>query len=164
MSINRAILMGNLGKDPELRYTSSQMAICSFSIATNERKKDAQSGQWVDHTEWHNIVVFGKVAENCGKYLKKGRQALIEGSIRNRKWQDKEGKDRYTTEIIAQNVVFVGGGRDAGASSGMEMDQSAPSSFGGAPSSGRDLVESLPSAESLTSGSTSSFNSDDIPF
>ena len=167
MSITRVILLGNLGKDPEVRYTSSQMAVSSFSIATNERKKDSATGQWTDHTEWHNIVTFGKTAENCAQYLKKGRQVLVEGSIRSRKWQDKEGKDRYITEIVAQNIVFVGGGKEAGRGGSMSVDNT-PSS------GGRELVESLPAADSLTGGSltggssesggSSSFNSDDIPF
>ena len=91
MGINKVMLLGNLGKDPEVRYTPQQMAICQFSLATGERKKDT-NGQWVDHTEWHNIVVFGKTAENCARFLKKGRQAFIEGRIRTRKWQDKEGR------------------------------------------------------------------------
>src|SRR5262245_22644014 len=105
MSVNRAFLLGNLGRDPELRYTPSQVAVCTFSIATSDRRKD-QSGNWVDQTEWHNIVVFGNSAENCQKFLKKGRQAFVEGRIQTRKWQDKEGKDRWTTEIIAERVQF----------------------------------------------------------
>ena len=158
MGVNKVMLLGNLGKDPEVRYTNQQMAICSFSIATGERRKD-QSGQWVDHTEWHNIVTFGKTAENCSQYLKKGSQAFIEGSIRTRKWQDKEGKDRYTTEIIAQTVQFVGS-KSGGKSSGYSVETESSSS-----GSGRDLVESLPSADAVASGGGgASFDDDDIPF
>ena len=160
MSVNKVILLGNLGKDPELRYTAGQMAIASFSVATNERKKD-QSGQWVDHTEWHNVVVFGKTAENCANFLKKGRQAYIEGSIRTRKWQDKEGKDRYTTEILANTVQFIGGakgegaGRAAGAS--MNADDSPPPS-----------MPNLPTADAVAASGggapAAAFSDDDIPF
>lgn len=164
MAINKVILLGNLGKDPELRYTPQQMAICSFSLATGERKKDP-SGQWVDHTEWHNIVTFGRTAENCSKFLKKGRQAFIEGKIRTRKWQDKEGKDRWTTEILADQVQFVGG-RGEGAESGGDY---------GHESASENVLAGIPTADSLpkvanggSRGSVSSepvtFDDDDIPF
>lgn len=155
MGINKAILLGNLGKDPELRYTNSQMAVCSFSLATGERRKD-QSGKWVDHTEWHNIICFGKTAENCSNYLKKGRQVFVEGRIQTRKWQDKEGRDRWTTEIIASTVQFVGA-RDS-QQNGMTSGDAA-----GAASAG--LVESLPSADALAASAENiSFDDDDIPF
>ena len=165
MSVNKVMLLGNLGKDPELRYSPQQVAVCHFSLATNERRKD-QSGNWVDHTEWHNIVTFGKTAENCAQYLKKGRQAFVEGSIRSRKWQDKEGKDRYTTEILAQIVQFVGGSRDAGKGAPIAEPTSEEAA------AGRELVESLPSADSLASGSGAggstntggAIEDDDIPF
>jgi single-strand DNA-binding protein len=101
MSVNKAILLGRLGKDPELRMTSSQTAVCNFSLATTERHKEGEK------TEWHNVIAFGKTAENCGKYLVKGSQVHIEGKIQTRKWQDKEGKDRYTTEILANSVTFL---------------------------------------------------------
>ena len=160
MGVNKVMLLGNLGKDPELRYTPNQTAVCSFSLATGERRKD-QSGNWVDHTEWHNIITFGKTAENCSQYLKKGGQAFVEGRIQTRKWQDKEGKDRYTTEIVASTVQFVGSRRDAGAAA----SPSSPDEM----SAGRDLVSSLPSADALAAsagGSTESvpFDDDDIPF
>jgi single-strand DNA-binding protein len=106
MSLNKVLLIGRLGKDPELRVTSSQMPVANFSLATNERRKD-QSGNWNEHTEWHNIVTFGKTAENCSQYIKKGSLVYIEGAIHTRKWQDKEGKDRYTTEITANSVQFL---------------------------------------------------------
>jgi single-strand DNA-binding protein len=157
MGINKVILLGNLGKDPELRYSAQQTPVCSFSLATGERRKD-QSGNWVDHTEWHNIVTFGKTAENCAQYLKKGRQAFIEGSVRTRKWQDKEGKDRYTTEIIAQNVQFIGGSRD------VSKAPVAAEANSEEVSAGRELVDSLPSAETLQSNSNAAIEDDDIPF
>lgn len=105
--VNKAILIGNLGRDPEVRYTQSGTAVANFSLATTERTK--KDGEWVDHTEWHNIVTFGKIAENCGKYLTKGASAFVEGRIQTRKWTDKEGKERQTTEIVAQNIQFLGG-------------------------------------------------------
>jgi single-strand DNA-binding protein len=160
MAVNKVILIGNLGKDPEVRYTGNQMAVARFSLATSERRKDA-SGNWGEHTEWHNIVTFGKTAENCSKYLKKGRQAYIEGSIRTNKWQDKEGKDRYTTEIIANTVQFIGGrGEGGGAYQGQNDDQ-GPSVFDSLHS-----ADSLPGAAAANSGAMGgvTFDDDDIPF
>jgi len=107
--VNKVILIGNLGRDPEVRYTQSGTAVCSFSLATTERTKSG--GEWTDHTEWHNIVIFGKSAENVEKYLNKGSSVYIEGRIQTRKWQDKEGNDRTTTEIIGNTIQFLGGGR-----------------------------------------------------
>lgn len=151
MSVNKVILLGNLGKDPEVRYTPQQTAIGTFSIATTERRKDS-SGNWTDHTEWHNIVCFGKTAENCQKYLKKGRQVFIEGRLQTRKWQDKEGNNRYTTEIVAGDVRFVGGSRgEAASSSGGDFAESAPADNGG----------SMPPAGAPPAVN---FEDDDIPF
>ncbi|MEQ1565370.1 MAG: single-stranded DNA-binding protein, partial [Myxococcota bacterium] len=107
MSVNKVILVGNLGGDPESRTTGSGMVVATLRIATSERRKD-DGGQWTDHTEWHRVVCFGKVAENVGRFLKKGRQVYIEGKIRTRKWQDKDGNDKYTTEVLADQVVFLG--------------------------------------------------------
>ena len=100
MSVNKVILIGNLGKDPEIRYTTGGEAVANFSIATNEKWKD-KSGQKQEKTEWHNIVVWGNKAEFVAKHLGRGCTAYIEGSIQTRKWQDRDGKDRYTTEIKA---------------------------------------------------------------
>jgi single-strand DNA-binding protein len=115
MALNKVMLIGNLGRDPEIRYTQNQMAVCNLNLATGERKKD-ESGNWVEHTEWHRVVTYGKTAENCGQYLKKGRSVFVEGRLRTNKWKDKEGNDRYTTEIIANTVQFLGG-KDASAGS-----------------------------------------------
>ena len=120
MSLNKVLLIGNLGKDPELRFTPSGRAVARFPVATSEQWTD-QSGQKQDRTEWHNIVVWGKQAETCGQYLSKGRQVFIEGSVRSRQYDDKEGQKRYITEIIAQRVQFLGGGgggRGEGAGAG----------------------------------------------
>jgi single-strand DNA-binding protein len=151
MSFNKALLLGNLGKDPETRMTQGGgMAVCNFSLATSSRRKDA-SGTWVDQTEWHNIVCFGKTAENAQKYLKKGSQALIEGKIQTRKWQDKEGKDRYTTEIVADTVTFVGSRAQQGASTSSNMTSDKP------------MVESV-SASEAAAAVAEPFQEDDIPF
>jgi len=108
MSLNRVLILGHLGADPELRYTQGGTPVCNLRVATNDRRKDA-NGEWVDQTEWHAVVVFGKVAENCSKFLAKGRQVFVEGKLQTRKWQDQEGKDRYKTEIVAFAVQFIGG-------------------------------------------------------
>ena len=107
--INKAIIVGALGKDPEIRYTASGSAVASFSVATNEQWKDKQTGEKKERTEWHNITVFGKLAEICGEYLKKGSQVYLEGKIQTDKWQDQNGQDRYTTKIIANEMQMLGG-------------------------------------------------------
>lgn len=165
MSVNKAILVGHLGKDPELRYTQNQHPVCSFSIATNDRRKD-QSGEWTDHTEWHNIVVWGKVAENCSRYLKKGRQVYIEGRLQTRKWQDKEGRDRYTTEIVAQTVQFLGSkGSGAGGDFAEGPHAGSGTAGGVAGGSGASLVEAVTTpADKISAAPEVSFEDDDIPF
>ena len=158
MGVNKVILLGNLGKDPELRYTAGQTAVCTLNLATGERRKDP-SGNWVDHTEWHSVVTFGRTAENCSQYLKKGRQVFVEGRIQTRKWQDKEGRDRYSTEVIASNVQFVGG---TGRSSGDARPEKVIESNGASTSS---LETPAPEAiESSGAPPEVSFNDDDIPF
>jgi len=112
--VNKAIVVGNLGSDPEVRFTPSGQAVANFRIATNESWTD-KSGQKQERTEWHRIVVWGKLGELCGEYLAKGRQCYVEGRLQTREWTDKEGKKNYSTEIIAQNVVFLGGRDGAGA-------------------------------------------------
>lgn len=131
MSINKVMLIGRLGQDPELKYTPSGAAVCNFSMATSDSWTD-KAGQKQERTEWHRIVVWGKLAELCNQYLAKGRQAFIEGSLQTRSWE-KDGVKRYTTEINARNVQFLGG---ASASQGdnrsydksNSMDQSPPNS------------------------------------
>lgn len=152
MSLNKALLMGNLGADPELKYTPSQTPVCTLRIATNERRKN-QSGEWTDHTEWHTVVCFGKTAENCNQYLAKGRPVFVEGRIQTRKWQDQEGKDRYFTEIVASSVQFLGGGKNA-------SNLNVESSFGdnAAPVSTKVATGTLPASAPV------SFDDDDIPF
>lgn len=108
--INKVILIGNLGADPEVRFTPSGQAVANFRIATSESWNDKTSGQKQERTEWHRIVVWGKLAELCGEYLKKGRQCYVEGRLQTREWTDKEGKKNYTTEVVANTVQFLGGG------------------------------------------------------
>lgn len=120
--VNRVILIGNLGKDPEVRFTPNGTALAKFPVATSERWTD-QDGNRRERTEWHNIVVWGKQAETCGQYLSKGRQVFIEGSIRSRQYDDKEGNKRYMTEIVARDVRFLG---SAGGRSGQETGVSVP--------------------------------------
>ena len=111
--INKAILIGNLGSDPEVRYTPSGVAVAKFSIATSEEWKDKDSGEKKERTEWHRIVAWRRLGEICGEYLSKGRQVYVEGRIQTNAWEDKEGNKRYTTEIVANTVQFLGG-RDVG--------------------------------------------------
>jgi single-strand DNA-binding protein len=116
MTVNKVILIGNLGRDPEVRSTASGTSVCNLRIATSERRKDRE-GNWNDHTEWHSVVCFGRTADNVGRFLAKGRQVYIEGRLQTRKWQDKDGADRWSTEVVADNLRFLGG-RDGGGGGG----------------------------------------------
>lgn len=108
-SVNKVILIGNLGADPELKYTPSNRAVCNLRIATSEAFKD-KSGQRQEKTEWHRVTAWGVTAENCGKFLAKGRSLYVEGRLETRSYEDKSGQKRYSTEIVADRVVFLGGG------------------------------------------------------
>jgi single-strand DNA-binding protein len=136
-SVNKVILIGNLGKDPEVRYLPSGDAVTNISVATTDQWKD-KSGEKQEHTEWHRVAFFGKTAEIAGEYLRKGSPVYIEGRIRTRKWQDKEGQDRYSTEIVADRMQLLGGrgggAGGAGSSSGgepMAREPAGASSGGG---------------------------------
>ena len=156
-SVNKVILVGNLGRDPEMRFMPNGEAVCNFSIATTDSWKD-KSGQKQERTEWHNIVIYRKLAEIAGEYLKKGRPVYIEGRLQTRKWQTKEGQDRYTTEIIADQMQMLGG-REGGGSAGyepMDEDQSRPQQ------SARP-AQSAPAAQPASGGDFDAFE-DDIPF
>jgi single-strand DNA-binding protein len=118
-SINKVILIGNLGRDPEVRYTPNGSAICNITIATSRNWKDKTSGEKVEETEWHRVVFYDRLAEVAGEYLKKGRPVYVEGRLKTRKWQNKEGQDVYTTEVIADNMQLLGS-RDGGGMSGAE--------------------------------------------
>lgn len=114
--VNKVILVGNLGQDPESRSLPSGSMVCNLRIATSESWKDKQTGEMKEQTEWHSVAMFGKVAEIAATYLRKGSQVYIEGRLRTRKWQDKQGNDRYTTEIVADEMQMVGSGKGSGAS------------------------------------------------
>ena len=148
-SVNKAILVGRLGKDPELNYIPSGQSVAKFTLATNRSYKD-KSGEWKEETDWHNIVAWGKLGEICAQYLAKGRQAYVEGQIRTRSWEDREGKKRTTTEIIANEVVLLGA-RGEGA-------PEAASRAAGASSS------SAPLEDSSGGSGSSEITDDDIPF
>ncbi len=113
-SVNKVILVGNLGRDPEIRYTADGMAVCNFSIATTSQWKDRTSGEKREETEWHRIVLYNRLAEIAGEYLKKGRPVFIEGRMRTRKWKGDDGQDRFTTEVIAEQMQMLGGRHNGG--------------------------------------------------
>jgi len=116
-SLNKVMLIGNLGKDPEVRYTTSGTAVASFSLATSERFKN-KGGEWEDKTEWHNVTLWGRLAEIAGEYLAKGKTVYIEGRLQTRKWQDRDGRDRYTTEIVADKMQMLGAKGEGGGRQG----------------------------------------------
>ena len=124
-SVNKVIIVGNLGKDPEVRYTASGEAMCNFSLATTDSWKDKSTGERKELTEWHRVSFFGKLAEIAGQYLKKGSQVYVEGSLRTRKWTDKEGQERYTTEIKGDQMTMLGSKQD-GAAPTERSAQAAP--------------------------------------
>ena len=142
--INKVILVGNLGQDPDTRYMPSGSAVTNLRIATSEQWKDKQTGEQKERTEWHNVAMFGRLAEISAEYLRKGSQVYIEGKLRTRKWQDKQGNDRWTTEVIADEMQMLGG---RGGGSPMMSDSRAP---------GREVADSGP-------GGAGDFD-DDIPF
>ena len=122
--MNKAMVIGNLGNDPEVRYTQNETPVATFSVASTERWKDSD-GNKQEHTEWHRVVAWGKLAEICGKHLNKGDKVFIEGKLRTRKWEDQEGITRYTTEINARELEMLGG-RQEGAGSPQEGDNVEP--------------------------------------
>ncbi|MBX3664633.1 MAG: single-stranded DNA-binding protein [Burkholderiales bacterium] len=152
-SVNKVILIGNLGKDPETRYLPSGDAVTNITVATTESWKDKKSGDKQEHTEWHRISFFGRQAEVAGEYLKKGSPVYIEGRIRTRKWQDKEGQDRYSTEIVADRMQLLGS-RGGGGSGGDGGGMREPPSSG--PGGGK--------APAKKSGGSFDDMDDDIPF
>jgi single-strand DNA-binding protein len=147
MSVNKAILIGNLGKDPEVRFTNNGKAVARFPIATSEVWTDAD-GNRQERTEWHNIIVWGKQGETCGQYLAKGRQVYVEGSIRNRSYDDKSGNKRYITEIVAQRIRFLGGGGgtriDPEAGGGDDMQGGGGGGGGGGPGGMPPMDDDIP--------------------
>ena len=123
--VNKAILVGNLGKDPEVRYATSGTAVATFSVATKDRIP-SKDGNWEERTEWHRVVAFGRLAEICGEYLHKGKQVYIEGRIQTREWQDRDGNKQYTTEIVANQMQMLGSQRDDGQKKPRPAQQQGP--------------------------------------
>jgi len=157
-SVNKVILLGNLGKDPEVKYTPSGMAIARFTLATNERFKDKE-GNWQDKTEWHNLVAFQRTAEIVGEYLKKGRSVYVEGKLQSSSWDDKEtGQKKYKTEIIVNDLVLIGGGQREGGEGGYSGAKS-----GGAKASG-GFDQRVPEHEEAPAHSAGEITDEDIPF
>ncbi|TBO31300.1 single-stranded DNA-binding protein [Aquabacterium lacunae] len=130
-SINKVIIIGNLGRDPEVRYTPNGAAVCNVSVATTRNWKDKNSGDKVEETEWHRVVFYDRLAEIAGEYLKKGRSVYVEGRLKTRKWQDKDGKDNYTTEIVAEQMQLLGGREGGGNGGGGGGGYGGGSSYGG---------------------------------
>lgn len=124
--INKVILVGTLGRDPEVKYMPSGGAITNVSIATSDQWKDKQSGERQERTEWHRVVFFNRLAEIAGEYLRKGQQVYVEGRLQTRKWQGQDGQDRYTTEIIANDMQMLGGRPGGGMGSGSYEDEAPP--------------------------------------
>lgn len=151
--INKVILVGNLGKDPEIKYTASGGAVANLTIATADSWNDKQTGEKVEKTEWHRVVAFQRLAEIMGEYLKKGSQVYIEGKLQTRKWQDQSGQDRYTTEIVASDMQMLGG---------------RPADAGGPPQAGgREGFRKTPAAQQESAqppAYDNDFADDDIPF
>jgi single-strand DNA-binding protein len=172
-SINKVILIGNLGRDPEVRYTPNGAAICNVTIATSRNWKDKTSGEKMEETEWHRVVFFDRLAEIAGEYLKKGRPVYVEGRLKTRKWTDKDGQEKYTTEIMADNMQLLGGregggGGDEGGAGGGGYSRGAQGGGGGG---GERQERSAPAARPAASKPAASKSStgfddmdDDIPF
>ncbi|MFO0512893.1 MAG: single-stranded DNA-binding protein [Gammaproteobacteria bacterium] len=158
--INKVILVGNLGQDPETKAMPSGMTVCNLRIATSESWKDKQTGEMKEQTEWHSVAMFGRLAEIAGEYLRKGSQVYVEGRLRTRKWQDKEGRDRYTTEIVANEMQMLGsrGGGMGGEGRGEPRGESRASGGGGR--GGEGGYGDAPRG----GGASDQFDDDDIPF
>lgn len=159
-SVNKVILVGNLGRDPEVKYTPSGLAVCGLRIATTYKRKDKGSGEAVEETEWHSVVLYDRLAEIAGEYLRKGRPVYIEGRLKTRKWQDKEGNDRYTTEIVGESLQLLGG-RDDGAGGGSGGDAPARAPRPAPAAAGRP-----PAGRAAPPASSTGFDDEDldIPF
>lgn len=154
-SVNKVILVGNLGRDPEVRYSPDGAAICNLSIATTSQWKDKSSGERREETEWHRVVLYNRLAEVAGEYLKKGRQVYIEGRLKTRKWQDKDtGADRYSTEVVGDQMQMLGG-RGGGEGGGDDQPSSAPAQQ-------RNLRPAAQQPQST--GASLADMDDDIPF
>ena len=162
-SVNKVILVGNLGRDPETRYATSGSAICNITIATSRQWKDKATGEKKEETEWHRVVFYDRLAEIAGEYLKKGRPVYVEGRLKTRKWQDKEGTDRYTTEIVAEEMQLLGSreGGGGGPRGGGDVEFDTAGSGAGAKTAGAGA--GAKSSSGTAKPKTDDFD-DDIPF
>ena len=159
-SVNKVIIVGNLGRDPEVCYTPNGAAVCNVSVATTRNWKNKESGDKVEETEWHRIVFYDRLAEIAGEYLKKGRAVYVEGRLKTRKWQDKDGKDNYTTEIVAEQMQLLGGREGTGQNAGQDHDDS-----GSAPAPAPRAATPRAAAPAAPRASTGFDDmDDDIPF
>jgi len=164
MSVNKVILVGRLGQNPEVRYTPSGSAVANFSVATNEAWTD-KSGQKQERTEWHRVVVWGKLAELCSQYLAKGRQCYVEGRLQTREWTDKDGVKKYSTEVQAQTVQFLGSERGGERGAGNESRAPSAGQFGGASANaGANFNQDAGGGFGMGAPAEPSFTEDDIPF
>lgn len=159
--INKVILVGNLGADPETRYTASGAAITSIRIATSESWKDKQTGEPQERTEWHSITFFGRLAEIAGEYLRKGSQVYVEGRLQTDKWQDKDGNDRYTTKVIANEMQMLGSRGGEGGGGGQSSSDGFRSNRGGNRNQGQNQSQGQ---DDRGSAPDEGFADDDIPF
>jgi single-strand DNA-binding protein len=168
-SVNKVILIGNLGKDPEVRYSPNGNAMCNLTLATSRNWKSKDTGEKMEETEWHRVVLYDRLAEIAGEYLKKGRPVYIEGRLKTRKWQDKDGADRYTTEIVGDSMQLLGSREGTGGpGGGGASDEGTPSGYGERPApASRPLAAAgaKPAAKPAAKSATGFDNmDDDIPF
>ena len=169
-SVNKVIIVGNLGRDPEVRYTPNGGAVCNVTVATSRARKNKDSGEKTEDTEWHRVVFFDKLAEIAGEYLKKGRSVYVEGRLQTRKWTDKDGVEKYTTEIVATEMQMLGSREGMGGGSGAQGDDAGGNSGYGNAGYERSAPASRPAAAAVNrpaaAKSASGFSDmdDDIPF
>ena len=160
-SVNKVIIVGNLGRDPEVRYTPNGSAVCNVTVATSRSRKNKESGEKIEDTEWHRIVFFDKLAEIAGEYLKKGRSVYVEGRLQTRKWTDKDGAEKYTTEIVATEMQMLGGregmggGNASAEDGGGGYERAAPAARTGGAPAGRAAAKPASGFSDMD---------DDIPF
>lgn len=157
-SVNKVILIGHLGKDAETKFTPSGAAVTKFSVATNRRWKDQQTGEWKEETDWVNVVLWR--SENLANYLLKGKQVYVEGRIQTRSWDDKDGKKQYMTEVVADDVILLGGRGDAAGAGGSDFNQQPVSM----PRSAQQRSRPAPAAEETSFDQGSGITDDDVPF
>jgi len=160
-SVNKVIIVGNLGRDPEVRYTPNGSAVCNVSVATTRSWKNKESGDKSEETEWHRVVFYDKLAEIAGEYLKKGRSVYVEGRLQTRKYTDKDGVEKYSTEIVADRMQLIGGAREGGSGGDAEFSSAGPS--GGGASRGGGAKPASGGASGGGKKNVDDFD-DDIPF